>query len=305
MDNASYFISDKALFGSFPKQHNVVELENCGVGWFIDLTHNNESKIKKYTTIKNYINYPIKDKKSPKIVKDFVIFIKKLIKIINQLKEHEKIYIHCRGGHSRSSMVVACLLSIIQNIDINDAITLTRKFHNKRKNLKEKWKKIPHLSNSQLRFIQKLFDNIFFFRAYKGTNITYGLSNYSSHNVTVENLGTFLNAQVAYNALKDINNPEYIQKQLNVKSTYESNKLAQSNKNNEWAKYKYNLMSKVIFLKIQQHTDVANNLLNTGFTKLMYNNKNDYYFGIGDGTGQNLLGNILMNIRKEYTEKLI
>lgn len=301
MDNASYFFNDKALFGSFPKQEHVEELEQNGVRFFVDLTYSDEKKIQKYTTKYKYINYPIKDRKAPFNIKSFVLLIKQILKIINT--QNDKIYIHCRAGHSRSSLIVASLLCILKGCEVDKSIALTRECHNKRKNLKEKWKRIPHLSSSQIRFIYKIFDNVFFFRAYKESNITFGFSNYSNHAVTIKNIGKFINAQVAYNAMKRHFDKNYVRKHLNVKTTYESNKLAKmvviSNEE------QINNMTYIVNLKVEQHEDVKENLLNTGFTKLIYNNKNDFYFGLGDGTGKNLLGNILMTIRKEYIEKLI
>lgn len=302
MDNASYFITDKALFGSFPKQKDVEELENNDIRFFVDLTYSDEKKIQKYTTKYTYINYPIKDRKAPFNVASYVIFIKKIIEIINNL-DGEKLYIHCRAGHSRSSLVVACLLCILKSIKVNKSITLTREFHNKRKNLKNKWLKIPHLSPSQLRFIHKIFNDVIFFRAYKETNIAYGFSNYSNHEVYIENVGKFMNAQVAYNAMKLPTDTDYTTKHLRTRTTYESNKLAKtvilSDKEGE------EILRNIVRIKIEQHEDVKEKLLKTGFAKLIYNNKNDFKLGIGDGTGKNILGKILMDVREKYTEKLI
>jgi hypothetical protein len=40
MDSSSFFIENKALFGSFPTQDKVRLLESEGVRWFINLTDN-------------------------------------------------------------------------------------------------------------------------------------------------------------------------------------------------------------------------------------------------------------------------
>ena len=37
MNNSSFFIKDRALFGSFPSQDSVSELETLGVRYFVDL----------------------------------------------------------------------------------------------------------------------------------------------------------------------------------------------------------------------------------------------------------------------------
>ena len=44
MERCSYFIQNKALFGSFPTQEVVHILEELGVRCFIDLTNSDESK---------------------------------------------------------------------------------------------------------------------------------------------------------------------------------------------------------------------------------------------------------------------
>tara|TARA_A100001015_G_scaffold310205_1_gene411142 strand:+ start:1722 stop:1895 length:174 start_codon:yes stop_codon:yes gene_type:complete len=54
MEKASFFIKDKCLFGSYPTQIAVNDLENKGVRHFIDLTNEFERKIIPYTTKYNY-----------------------------------------------------------------------------------------------------------------------------------------------------------------------------------------------------------------------------------------------------------
>ena len=56
MDKSSYFIKDRAMFGSFPTQEAVDELEIQGVRYFINLTNCNESKITHYKIIYNELN---------------------------------------------------------------------------------------------------------------------------------------------------------------------------------------------------------------------------------------------------------
>ena len=58
------------------------------------------------------------------------------------LQNNHKIYIHCKGGHGRSGILVACILSKYYNITTEKSIELTTKFHNERKGMREKWKKI-------------------------------------------------------------------------------------------------------------------------------------------------------------------
>ena len=49
-----YFIKNKALFGSFPTQTTVKELESEGVRYFINLTNTHEKKTTPYTSILLY-----------------------------------------------------------------------------------------------------------------------------------------------------------------------------------------------------------------------------------------------------------
>ena len=65
MDTCSYFIKDKALFGSYPSEIAVKELEDNGVRYFVNLTHEDEDKIKQYQTNYQIITYTIKDRSIP------------------------------------------------------------------------------------------------------------------------------------------------------------------------------------------------------------------------------------------------
>jgi len=110
MDNTSYFIKNKALFGSFPTQDTVNKLEQKGVRYFINLTYSNERKIIPYVTQYGYISYPITDHGIPTNKLTFANLIMKISNIINNLNPGELVFVHCKGGHGRSGIVVASLL---------------------------------------------------------------------------------------------------------------------------------------------------------------------------------------------------
>ena len=82
MESSSYFIKDKALFGSYPSQCSVEELEKEGVIYFINLTRDDEKKIIPYTTNHGYIHYPIPDQCVPENLPDFARFILRVVKMI-------------------------------------------------------------------------------------------------------------------------------------------------------------------------------------------------------------------------------
>lgn len=153
MQRCSYFIPNKALFGSYPsrlkrgetavKYNEIVqELEENGVRYFIDLTYKGEEFISHYETKYTYINYPIGDQKPPVNWTTFASLIIKICDIINRLNPDEKIYIHCRGGHGRSGVVVACILCYYFSISPKEALELTTKYHSNRREMSDKWRRI-------------------------------------------------------------------------------------------------------------------------------------------------------------------
>ena len=107
MESSSYFIKDKAMFGSFPTQQSVYELEKEGVKHFIDLTYHDEKKIVPYITSQTYLNFPIMDQNIPTDLQAFSRLILHISKTVRELQIGEKLYIHCKGGHGRSGI---CLL---------------------------------------------------------------------------------------------------------------------------------------------------------------------------------------------------
>jgi len=138
MDYCSYFIPDKALFGSYPTTDRAKELENNGVTKYVDLTMPHEVK-ESYETSKPIIHFAIIDRKIPYNIYTFCKFI---IQVANMIKESDKIYIHCRGGHGRSGLVVACLLCFIYKYSPEQSIERTTFFHSQRKKKKKKWRQI-------------------------------------------------------------------------------------------------------------------------------------------------------------------
>jgi protein-tyrosine phosphatase len=157
MDISSYFYKDKCLFGSYPTNQDILELESFGVKYFVDLTTRFE-KIKRYNCNVNYISYPIKDNYIPDNPRDYLRFINYISSIIKNLRKDEKVYIHCKGGHGRSGMVIASLLCCIENITPNESISRATQYHRKRPNLKKKWKEslCPNIK-TQRDFIRDLY----------------------------------------------------------------------------------------------------------------------------------------------------
>jgi hypothetical protein len=142
MDTASFFIDRKAMFGSYPSQSTVDMLENNGVRFFVNLTHENENKIIPYSTKYNYISFPIPDGGVPLNREEFVVFIYRLCNIVRNLEGDDSIYIHCKGGHGRSGVVVACMATKIFGLSPSEALTYTTNCHHNRETMRDKWRQI-------------------------------------------------------------------------------------------------------------------------------------------------------------------
>ena len=72
----------------------------------------------------------------------------------------------------------------------------------------------------------------------------------------------------------------------------------------DWQRYRLGTMRKAVLAKFTQHPELKALLLSTGAAKLIEHTPNDDYWGDGgDGTGQNMLGRILMEIRAQFAEE--
>ena len=72
----------------------------------------------------------------------------------------------------------------------------------------------------------------------------------------------------------------------------------------DWESVKDNVMLTAVRAKFSQHEDLRTILLATGDAKLVEHTENDNYWGDGgDGSGKNMLGQILMRVRGEFLEQ--
>ena len=139
------------------------------------------------------------DRKIPYDIFNFTLLVLKSIELLNQNK---KIYIHCKGGHGRSGILVACSLKSYLNVSPEKAITLTTKYHNERDGVRDKWKRLGCPQTfSQKKFVYKIYQPFLFFKAYK-TGHTVGLSNFSQH-IIISEIGTFNSSEAMFQSYKD------------------------------------------------------------------------------------------------------
>lgn len=70
----------------------------------------------------------------------------------------------------------------------------------------------------------------------------------------------------------------------------------------DWESVKVAIMRDAVRAKVSQHDDVRRILLSTGDAMIVEHTKNDSYWGDGgDGSGKNMLGCILMEVRDELS----
>ena len=71
----------------------------------------------------------------------------------------------------------------------------------------------------------------------------------------------------------------------------------------DWESAKVNVMREAVLAKFTQHEELQQLLLATGEAKIIEHTANDNYWGDGgDGKGRNMLGQILMNVRKKLRD---
>lgn len=296
MERCSYFIEDKALFGSFPTQETVTLLENIGVRFFIDLTDSQECKIIPYSTKYRYIKYPIIDHHIPEDWKSFARFIITVSDIIHNLNKGEKIYIHCKGGHGRSGIVVASIFCYYYSLPSNEALYYTSKYHSNRIEMRDKWRRLGSPQRKcQKDFVYRFFHPLKFFSLEK-SDYTIGMHNLSNYKVRIPNVGTFPNAQLAFQYYRSPNNKEYVQNLLQGK--FKQELLTESNR--DWEENKINYMYTVLEYKFRQHDNLRFNLINTGLRPII-KVSHDTFWGDGyNGSGKNIIGKLLNKLRTQF-----
>lgn len=299
MDKSNYFYKDICLYGSYPSQKDVEELENEGVKLFVNLTTLDEN-LYEYKSRYDIIKFPIIDREIPSDNYKFVLL---LLFIENFVKSSSgKIFIHCKGGHGRSALVSASLLCKMLEIHPDEAIDIVTKSHQERKNLKEKWnnKIIPNSRNQRF-YLKKIFSPLYFSKCFKNSEKN-GLSNFSAHSVSIPGIGLFPNSESAFHALRNPYDNDYVEKLQSSKNPRISKLIGEQycliHGNIEDEK-KLEMMYKILKLKFNQNEDIKNKLLSTGFRDIVFHNKYDPFWGDGGEGGKNYLGKLLTQLRNE------
>ena len=304
MERSSEFVKNKALFGSYPIQEQVDLFETHGVRYFIDLTCPGEKRITPYITKYTYIHYPIQDRRVPTNWKSFAQFIIKVGEIIKNLPTGQRIYVHCKGGHGRSGIVVACLLCYLYKITQSEALSKTTKYHSRRKEMREKWRRMGSpQTRSQKHFVTKFFEPLYIYNNHTKYFLA-GFSNDADLNVMIPGFGLFPTATSAFNAFKNPSNIEYVGSLETETDVSRIHRISESCPPREdWDHIRESVMYTVLKYKFQQHDTIRKNLLDTGLRRIVVRSA-DSFWGKLDTTGKNMLGKLLIKLRKEmYTSE--
>lgn len=107
----------------------------------------------------------------------------------------------------------------------------------------------------------------------------------------------FCNAEAAFQAMKNPTNDSYVES-LCAMSGYAAKRAGQSTRlRPDWESVKDDVMRQVLTAKFTQNPELMENL--QGITREIRedNDWNDRYWGVCNGTGQNKLGKLLMELR--------
>lgn len=301
MDKCSYFIEDLALFGSSPCQDFVTYLENeIGIRYFIDLTYDTERNIDFYTTNYTKIKYPIKDQRIPTNQLEFCKFV---ISLCSILKKGGKMYVHCKGGHGRSGVVVAAVLGLYYEIDAETALNMTYKCHQNRRTMRDRWRMIGSPQTyAQKEFIRELFHPIYY-NTYGNVEFKY-LSTFSKHPVSLDGFGTdnltfvFPTTEAAYQACKNPQDIDYVKQQVCASNPKISKILGKATTLREdWEQRKEEIMFRIVKAKFTQHPEIRKLLCETGLRIIIKCSKRSTFW---NNPTYNRMGKLLQKVRNEF-----
>jgi protein-tyrosine phosphatase len=125
-ETSAYFVNNQCLFGAYPTQHQIQQLEEWGVDIIVNLTKNDEKKIRPYRTNAKVIQFAIPDSKVPKDIREFCALV---LHLCREIQTSKKIYIHCKGGHGRSGLLVAAILCHLDRITPRMSFIKTSEYH--------------------------------------------------------------------------------------------------------------------------------------------------------------------------------
>ncbi len=87
----------------------------------------------------------------------------------------------------------------------------------------------------------------------------------------------------------------------------EAKQIAKENfekKRKDWEDVRICIMRKAVKAKFLQHPDLKALLLDTNTARIVEDARDDFFWGIADGTGSNMMGQILESLRQDLKTNL-
>ncbi len=132
-------------------------------------------------------------------------------------------------------------------------------------------------------------------------------SNFSPHGFVLDDLYWFTSEHY-FQAQKFIGTPHVEQIRL-VKTPKDAAKMGRERTRPlrpDWEEVKDDIMRKAVLRKFETHADIREILLSTGKAEIVENSPIDFYWGCGsDGSGKNMLGIILMEVREIISQSIL
>ncbi|WP_111979787.1 NADAR family protein [Algibacillus agarilyticus] len=130
-------------------------------------------------------------------------------------------------------------------------------------------------------------------------------SNFSEH--PIKHMGTLWpTVEHYFQASKFISTDDQLAV-LSAHNAFEAAKIGRQSTRKirtNWDSLRCGIMKEALKAKFTQHNDIRELLLSTGDAELIEHTDNDHFWADGgDGTGQNMLGKLLMEVRKELSDE--
>ena len=138
-------------------------------------------------------------------------------------------------------------------------------------------------------------------RFFSGSDNYHEFSNFARYPIEID--GALWPTSEHYYQAQKFDDPELKGKIRDAEKAVKAKRLATKHEARirpDWMQVKDDVMARALRAKFTQHADLRALLLGTGSEEIAESVANDYYWGIGeDGTGQNRLGQLLMQLRAE------
>ena len=131
-------------------------------------------------------------------------------------------------------------------------------------------------------------------------------SNFSAHGFVLNDVW-WATSEHYFQAQKFAGTPyvEYVRQASSPKAAARLGRKRDFPLRSDWEMVKDDVMRKALLCKFKTHADIRVILLATGDEEIIENAPHDYYWGCGtDGSGRNMLGYLLMQVRQILRERI-